>query len=211
MRLAVGFLRAAQTRRPASPASLNDPRSFPALPNSRFTIHVDRSSGGGGPRTTISGGPMRSPGGAGPGSVPRMSEYAIAIYSRIQRLTSLRRFVSQYGAQPGAQGAAGGTIGGDLMLRYLLTMLGDARGRGGGGLDFPDGMQPGGEAGRWGDYVFSQDGELSSRLPITSRSSRSLSTGSDHIPNHGEFIITSCACHGGYCGETTARGTRGGV
>ena len=68
-------------------------------------------------------------------------------------------FARQYGAQPAGPGSERGTIDGDLMFRYLLTMLGHARG-GAGGLDFLNGMQPGGEGGRWGDYVFSQEGSF---------------------------------------------------
>ena len=58
-------------------------------------------------------------------------------------------------------------IGGSLMAQYLLAMLTQRAGREGhadpfGGL----GLLGGPEDGRWGDYVFNQEG---GRLKVTSR------------------------------------------
>lgn len=52
-------------------------------------------------------------------------------------------------------------INGPLMFQYLINLL--SQGRNGPGSDFPlPGMMPPGADGRWGDYVFNQDGMLPS-------------------------------------------------
>jgi hypothetical protein len=51
-----------------------------------------------------------------------------------------------------------------LMAHYLMTLLGGPRGTRGGDHPFASFLGPGfgeaGENGRWGDYVFNQEGEL---------------------------------------------------
>jgi hypothetical protein len=76
------------------------------------------------------------------------------------------------------------------MARYLLAMLTQRAGREGG--DPFNGLSLGGpEDGRWGDYVFNQEGR---RLKGTSRAElRRYSFGPDHYSNHGtgEFLPPS--------------------
>lgn len=57
------------------------------------------------------------------------------------------------GAVPG-----GSTIGGNLFAQYLFSMLANQGGQGPNGMPFPGLMGDLPENGRWGDYVFNQEG-----------------------------------------------------
>lgn len=66
--------------------------------------------------------------------------------------------------QRAPQGGQGGpdheTINGPLMFQYLLAMLSQGRNGGTPGV-LPGMFPPGAEGGRWGDYVFNQEGIVS--------------------------------------------------
>jgi hypothetical protein len=128
------------------------------------------------------------------------------------RLTRVRSFVSRNGGrQSGPQDRE--RINGPLMFQYLLAMLSQP-GRTGPIPEFFEGMTPGStEAGRFGDYVFNQEG-----APLLARSMRHRvltamnfmhSFGSDHHTAYGEFCCASCAGHRGDRAEAAARGPRG--
>lgn len=78
------------------------------------------------------------------------------------------------------------------MAQYLMTLLA-SRGMAGHGDPFgpagPNFMMGGGEGtenGRWGDYVFNQEGTSKTPWPdIPVSYFRSASFGSNHIANHG--------------------------
>ena len=85
--------------------------------------------------------------------------------SRVSAHDGYFSFVAQQGGRPGGDGTHG-TIDGPLMLQYLLAMLQGPGAGGGRGMDLFEGLMPGGaggggESGRWGDYVFSQEGTRS--------------------------------------------------
>ena len=102
--------------------------------------------------------------------------------------------MAQQGRQAGEQGPTRGMIDGPLMLQYLLAMLNQPGGpRGGPGFDFLEGMGgAGAESGRWGDYVFNQEGSFARAHKGGPGSLHPLnSAGPDYHPNHGELPITS--------------------
>ncbi|KAL4242479.1 hypothetical protein ABKN59_011723 [Abortiporus biennis] len=140
----LGMNQQARTRSPDHPPTVPNatqprsasPPSQPGLPVSSgtYTIRIDRSTNGGPARTIITSGPSVL---GGDPSIPRLSEFA----SRTPRPTR-----------------PADTIAGPLMLQYLLTMLANRPGTNGQAPpDFLQGMFPGAENGRMGDYVFNQE------------------------------------------------------
>ena len=111
--------------------------------------------------------------------------------------------MAQHGARPrGPEPNARGTIEGPLMLQYLLTMLqhpGAPGGRGGGDalFDMFGGPPPGAaQSGRWGDYVFNQEGiYLCLIWNILKTHGLPHSFGRNHLADHGEFSRASSRCN----------------
>jgi hypothetical protein len=96
-------------------------------------------------------------------------------------------------------------IGGSLMAQYLLAMLSQRAGR-----EDPGGPLLGGpEDGRWGDYVFNQEGRqicmIVVRVELTCHSA-----GPNHYPDHGagEFF-PPCPSYRRRHAETQERSVRG--